>query len=58
MNTETAQKIKDKFIEGLNIAFKKLLIVKQKDDSDIVLYRNGKIVKIKAKDFKLEPEEN
>ncbi len=58
MNTETAQKIKDKFIEGLNIAFKKLLIVKQKDDSDIVLYRNGEIVKIKAKDFKLEPEEN
>jgi len=58
MNTETAQKIKDKFIEGIIIAFKKLLIVKQKDDSDIVLYRNGKIVKIKAKDFKLEPEEN
>ena len=58
MNTETAQKIRDKFIEGLNIAFKRLLIVKEKDDSEIVLYRNGKIVKIKAKDFKLETEEN
>jgi len=51
MNTEAAKTIREKFIIGINIAFERLLLIKQKEDSEIVFSRDGKIIKVKAREF-------
>jgi hypothetical protein len=33
------------------LAYERLLIEKQKDDSELVFSRNGKVVKVKARDL-------
>ncbi len=42
---------KRKLKKGLDLSFKKLLETKKKNDGVLVFSRNGKIVKIKARDF-------
>lgn len=56
MNSENAKLIKEKFIKGINIAFERLLLAKQREDSEIVFSKDGRIVKIKARDFNLRIE--
>lgn len=56
MNSENAKLIKEKFIKGINIAFERLLLAKQREDSEIVFSKDGRIVKIKARDFNLRVE--
>jgi len=51
MNTETAKNIREKFIKGINLAFERLLLMKQKEDSEIVFSRDGQIIKVRARDF-------
>jgi len=51
MNTDKVKDLRDKIIKGIDLAFDRLLIAKQKDGSDLVFSRNGKIVKVKAKDL-------
>ena len=48
-NTEIREKIRT----GLNLAFKKLVAYKSKNDGFLVFSDHGKIVKIEAKDIKL-----
>ncbi len=43
---------KEKFIKGLELSFKKLLASKRLTDGTLVFSKNGKIVKIKARDIK------
>ena len=43
--------MRNKIIKGIELAYKKLLIEKQKDDSELVFSQNGKIVKVKARDL-------
>lgn len=51
MNNE---EIKDKVIEGLDLAFKRLVEKKRKENSYLIFSENGKIVKVMAKDIKLK----
>ncbi len=51
MNIDKVKDLRDKIIKGIDLAFDRLLIAKQKDGSDLVFTRNGKIVKVKAKDL-------
>ena len=43
--------IRDKIIKGIELAFQKLLKSKVKDDGELIFSINGKITKIKARDF-------
>jgi hypothetical protein len=43
---------KEKFIKGLELTFKKLLAAKRLTDGSFVFSKDGKIVKIKARDIK------
>ena len=51
MNRNKVKELRNKIIEGIDLAYDRLLTAKQKDDSELVFSRNGKIVKIKAKDL-------
>ena len=51
MNKDEVKELRDKIIKGIDLAYDRMLITKQKDDSELVFSRNGKIVKIKAKDL-------
>ena len=51
MNKEEVKVMSDKIIKGVELAYQRLLIVKAKDDSELVFSRNGKIVMIKARDL-------
>jgi len=51
MNKEIAKNIREKFIKGIDLAFERLLIAKQKEDSEIVFSKGGKIIKVRARDF-------
>ncbi|WP_158526268.1 hypothetical protein [Pedobacter paludis] len=48
-NIEMREKIRN----GLNLAFKKMVNYKSKNDGYLVFSENGKIIKVKAKDIKL-----
>ena len=50
----TKENIKDlhrKILQGLELAYSRLLSSKQKDDAELVISRNGKIVKVKAREL-------
>lgn len=51
MNKVKTIELRNKIIKGIDLAYDRLLTAKQKDDSELVFSRNGKIVKIKAKDL-------
>ena len=52
MNQEIAKDIREKIIKGLHLAFEKILLIKQKEDSELVFSKNGQIITIRARDFK------
>jgi len=54
MNKEDAKIMQDKIVKGVELAYKRLLIEKQKDDSELVFSHNGKIVKVKARDLTIK----
>ena len=51
MNKDEVKVMRDKIIDGVNLAFERLLEEKQKDNSELVFSHKGKIVEIKAKDL-------
>jgi hypothetical protein len=51
MTKESVKDLREKIIMGLNLAYKRLLISKQKEDAELVVSRNGKIVRLKARDL-------
>ncbi len=53
MNKEKVKELRDKIIKGMDLTYERLLTAKLKDGSDLVVSRNGKIVRIKAKDLGL-----
>ena len=44
--------LRDKIRQGLDLAFKKLIAKKRTNDEVFVFSRNGKIVEVKAVDYK------
>lgn len=51
MNKDEVKIMQDKIVKGVELAYERLLIEKQKDDSELVFSQNGKIVEIKARDL-------
>ena len=48
---EKMDELREKIRLGLDLTFKKLLEEKRKNDGEFVFFRDGKIVKIKARDM-------
>lgn len=51
MTRENVKDLRAKILQGLELAYSRLLTSKQKDDADLVITRNGKIVKVKAREL-------
>lgn len=51
MKKENVKDLRDKIIKGLELSYTRLLISKQKEDAELVISRNGKIVRVKAKEL-------
>ena len=51
MTKENVKDLRDKIIKGLDLAYSRLLISKQKEDAELVISRNGKIVRVKAQEL-------
>ncbi len=50
----TRENIKDlmaKILQGISLSFTRLLVSKQKEDGELVISRNGKIVRVKANEL-------
>ncbi|GAB2800405.1 hypothetical protein GCM10027275_53030 [Rhabdobacter roseus] len=45
------KELREKIISGLELSFKRLVISKSKEDKELVFSKDGKIVKIKARDL-------
>ena len=54
MNKDEVKVMRDKIIKGIDLAYERLLIEKQKDDSELVFSHNGKIVAVKARDLAIK----
>jgi len=51
MKMEEIIVMQDKIATGVELAYRRLVIEKQKDDSELVFSRDGKIVAVKARDL-------
>ena len=54
MNKEEVKIMQDKIVKGVELAYSRLMIQKQKDNSELVFSRNGKIVNVKARNLTIE----
>ncbi len=51
MSKEEIVDMKIKILKGIDSAYRRLLETKVKEDGDIAVSKNGKVVLVKAKDF-------
>jgi hypothetical protein len=51
MTEEEAKELGKKIEQGIELAYQRLVIEKQKVDGELVFSKNGKIIKIKARDL-------
>jgi hypothetical protein len=51
MTKENVKDLRAKIIQGLDLAYTRLLASKQKEDAELVISRNGKIIKVKAREL-------
>jgi hypothetical protein len=52
MNNLKIRELHAKIIKGIELSYQRLLETKEKENGDLVISRNGKIIKVKAKDLK------
>ncbi len=45
------KELRDKIISGLELSFKRLVSSKSKEDKELLFSKDGKIVKVRAKDL-------
>ena len=50
------QELFDKITKGLELTFERLLAAKRKEDGEFVFSENGKIIRIKARDYIPKPK--
>jgi hypothetical protein len=51
MTKDKVMDLRTKILQGIELAYKRLLISKQKEDEDLVISKNGQVVRVKAKDL-------
>jgi len=52
MTKEEVKDIRKKILQGIELSYNRLLITTQKEDGDLVISKNGKVVRVKANDLK------
>jgi hypothetical protein len=57
MNKAEVEIMQGKIMKGVELAYERLLIEKQKDDSELVFSHNGKIVAIKARELVIKKKD-
>jgi len=51
MTSENVKDLRAKILQGIKLSYSRLLASKQKEDGELVISKNGKIVKVKAKEL-------
>jgi hypothetical protein len=51
MRTEEFDQLADKITEGVKLAIHRLVEKTKKEDGELVISRNGKVVRVKARDL-------
>jgi hypothetical protein len=52
MTNAEADKILDKITEGVKLSIQRLIDKTKKEDGELVISRNGKVVRVKARELK------
>lgn len=52
MTTQEINSLRTKILKGISISYNKLLIATQKTDGELVVSKNGKVERVKARDLK------
>lgn len=52
MTKQELKTLRSKIEQGLQLAYKRLLAEKQKENGDLIVSHNGKITRIKARDIR------
>jgi signal peptidase I len=53
MSKSEADQLELKITEGVKLAIKRLIERTKKEDGELVVFRDGKIVRVKARDIKI-----
>jgi len=51
MNEKDLQELEEKILEGITLAYQKLVEQKKKEDGELVFSQNGEIIRVKARDL-------
>jgi hypothetical protein len=51
MTEDEVKNMRAKIYEGIELAYQRLLISKQKEDGELAISRDGKVVRVKASDL-------
>ncbi|MDR1458983.1 MAG: hypothetical protein LBI60_02060 [Bacteroidales bacterium] len=54
MDEKEIIEIRTKILKGISLSFRRLVEEKKKNDEELVFFKKGKIIKIKARDFRDE----
>jgi hypothetical protein len=56
MTKEEVKEMRSKILQGIELSYNKLLTSRQKEDGELVISDNGKVIEVKAKDLKLSDQ--
>lgn len=51
MTKENVKILRAKILQGIELSYTRLLISKQKEDAELVISRNGEIIRVKAQEL-------
>lgn len=51
MTNENVKELRAKILQGIELSFHRLLKSKQRNDEDLVISRNGKVIHVKAREL-------
>jgi hypothetical protein len=51
MTAQEINTLRTKILKGINASYNKLLIATQKEDGELVVSKNGKVVRVKARNL-------
>lgn len=51
MTKDNVKDLRSKIIQGIDLSYERLLASKIKEDGELVISRNGKIIKVKASEL-------
>lgn len=54
MTTQEINSLRSSILKGIEISFDKLLKTTQKENGELVVSKNGKVVRVKARNLKME----